>query len=135
MNHYEALGVAPDAPLHEIRQAYLRSVLRSPGDEVDDAARRAAADAWAVLRSAERRAEYDASLVRPPSVPATAEHDDVASRLVSVLPPGVVAISIVLLLVALVLSSGRLLLAALLLLVVGLVSFVVIPLFDIARGR
>ena len=168
VNHYEILGVAPDAPLAAIRQAYLRCVLGGPAaDPEQEARRQAASEAWTVLRSPERRAEYDASILEPataiapigppplpdvlPVVPAEREpsrllpdlptriepavREGMSAKFAALFPPAVVALSVVLLLVALVLGSGPVMLAALLLLVIGFTSYIIIPLFDIARGR
>lgn len=72
--HYEALGIASDAQLEAIRQAYLAVAKANHPDrrQVDDERRRALADAriraanaaWHVLRDPERRAAYDRSLSR-----------------------------------------------------------------------
>lgn len=69
MTHYEVLGVRPTASDAEIRRAYLRLArrhhpdLRAGGaaDGSEDAMRRIN-EAWAVLRSAERRRRYDEDL-------------------------------------------------------------------------
>lgn len=64
LDHYQALGVQPDASPATIRQAYLRLMRahhpdRRPGDP--DAAERArrANQAWEVLGDRARRAAYD----------------------------------------------------------------------------
>jgi hypothetical protein len=72
--HYEALGVAPDADLEAIRQAYLAVAKANHPDrrQADDERRRAIAAtriraanaAWQVLRDPERRAAYDVGLRR-----------------------------------------------------------------------
>jgi curved DNA-binding protein CbpA len=63
-DHYQALGVLPDASAADIRAAYLRLMRehhpdRRPGDAAaEDAARRINA-AWEVLGHSARRASYD----------------------------------------------------------------------------
>jgi len=74
--HYEVLGVAPDAPVDDVRQAYVRLAKANHPDrrQADDPVRKERADAtikaanaaWNALRDPERRAEYDRSL-RPRS--------------------------------------------------------------------
>lgn len=64
MDHYQALGVPPDADREEIRTAYLRLMRRHhPDQRPDDAASgeraRAANAAWEVLGDSARRAAYD----------------------------------------------------------------------------
>jgi hypothetical protein len=70
VTHYEALGVAPDAPADEIRRAYLRLARAHHPDRhaatatpatSDDAERRMRDinAAWAVLGDPAKRAEYD----------------------------------------------------------------------------
>jgi hypothetical protein len=82
VTHYELLGVARDAPVREIRQAYVRRARQAHPDfhTGADAAQRAANEAeirllnqaWAVLGDAEARRRYDDSLglggarARPP---------------------------------------------------------------------
>jgi hypothetical protein len=78
--HYEALGVAPDADLETIRQAYLAVAKANHPDrrQVSDERRRAVADAriraanaaWHVLRDPDRRADYDGGLRRGPGAGA-----------------------------------------------------------------
>lgn len=69
VTHYEVLGVEPDAPVTEIRRAYLDLARRNHPDVVDGS-RRAEAEArmrdltaaWAVLGDARRRSRYDDEL-------------------------------------------------------------------------
>jgi curved DNA-binding protein CbpA len=63
-DHYQALGVPPDADREEIRAAYL-GLMRAyhpdhrPGDERAEDRARAANAAWEVLGDSARRAAYD----------------------------------------------------------------------------
>lgn len=74
MNHYQVLGVATDAPVEEIRQAYLRLARSHHPDLVRDPARQEMAEremrtinhAWATLGDKGRRREYDRGLGLPP---------------------------------------------------------------------
>ncbi|HVX17024.1 MAG TPA: DnaJ domain-containing protein [Acidimicrobiales bacterium] len=202
MNHYEVLGVTPDAPTAEVRRAYLRTVL---GEADDDRARRSdAAEAWAVLRDPAKRAAYDQQLAaeRSPAPPATASDpvptaearadpapagesppapepeptpegtrrvhpplpDEVPhvaaqrepprlardrpgqpsgpdlrparlKRVMDVFPAAIIAIGVLLALAAWLVGSGGLLLFGLLLLAVGVVSFILIPLFENINDR
>jgi curved DNA-binding protein CbpA len=63
-DHYQALGVLPDASPEQIRAAYLRLMRehhpdRRPGDAAAEALSRRANAAWDVLGDAARRASYD----------------------------------------------------------------------------
>jgi curved DNA-binding protein CbpA len=63
-DHYQALGVTPDASEAEIRAAYLRVIRVShpdlrPGDPIAEAQARQANAAWEVLRDSARRGTYD----------------------------------------------------------------------------
>lgn len=66
---YATLGVAPNASLDDIRQAY-ESRLASVGAQ-DDILRMAIKEAWNVLGHAQRRAVYDASLLAAASTSET----------------------------------------------------------------
>jgi len=78
VNHYEVLGVAPDADVGEIRQAYLAAARLAHPDlhENTDGEARLAAEArmrsinlaWGELADPRRRRRYDAAL--DPAVPA-----------------------------------------------------------------
>lgn len=63
-DHYQALGVQPDAGPDEIRAAY-RRLMRThhpdvrPGDGRSEELARTANEAWAVLRDQQRRTSYD----------------------------------------------------------------------------
>jgi curved DNA-binding protein CbpA len=70
-DHYQALGITPDASQAEVRAAYLRVMRdshpdRRPGDAVAADAARAANAAWEVLGSSARRASYDRLRSRRP---------------------------------------------------------------------
>jgi hypothetical protein len=77
VNHYEVLGVAPDADVGEIRQAYLAAARLAHPDlhESTDGEARLAAEArmrsinlaWGELADPRRRRRYDAAL--DPAVP------------------------------------------------------------------
>jgi curved DNA-binding protein CbpA len=71
MSHYDELGVAPTAPLTEVRQAYVALARRYHPDRAGgDAARMQAINAaWETLSDPERRARYDDALA--PSSSAT----------------------------------------------------------------
>jgi DnaJ domain len=79
VTHYDVLGVGVDAPVREIRQAYVRLARESHPDFHADADRatRAAHEAeirrlnqaWAVLGNRESRRRYDESLGLGPEVP------------------------------------------------------------------
>lgn len=63
-DHYDTLGVRPDADRDEIRAAYLTIIRachpdRTPGDEHAADRARAANAAWDVLGDSTRRAAYD----------------------------------------------------------------------------
>lgn len=63
-DHYQALGVRPDAGPEEIRAAYVRLMRANhpdhrPGDAQAAARARAANVAWEILGSSARRAAYD----------------------------------------------------------------------------
>ncbi|MDP9019592.1 MAG: J domain-containing protein [Actinomycetota bacterium] len=81
MTHYEVLGVAPDAPAAEIRQAYVRLARQHHPDYFATAGTgrrgeaeqrmRAINEAWSVLADERRRAAYDrASGLAPPEAEA-----------------------------------------------------------------
>ena len=66
-NHYEVLGVAPDASAAEVRAAYRAKARDHHPDAGGDAARmRQLNAAWRVLGDATRRAAYDRVLARGP---------------------------------------------------------------------
>ena len=66
-NHYEVLGVAPDASAAEVRAAYRAKARDHHPDAGGDAARmRQLNAAWRVLRRPTRRAAYDRVLARGP---------------------------------------------------------------------
>ncbi len=152
MDHYEALGVPRDAPVQQVRQAYLRVVL-SDREGANSHRRREAAAAWAVLRDPAKRAAYDASLAGhregrevlrepnrlPPDQgrPPVAPQDDPgpAERFVAAFPALVIAVAAVVLLVALAVSSSGALLVGLALLAVGVTSFILVPLFAAINDR
>lgn len=66
-DHYQALGVTPDAGAGEIRAAYLRLMRANhpdhrPGDPVAASTARRANAAWDVLRDPTRRGAHDRAL-------------------------------------------------------------------------
>lgn len=66
MNHYELLGVAPDASATEIRDAYRRLArVHHPDAGGADTGMAALNRAWHDLRDPERRRQYDLSLATP----------------------------------------------------------------------
>ena len=73
MTHYDVLGVARDAPVSEVRQAYMALARAHHPDRAggDADAMRAANEAWATLRDPDRRATYDRSLGAAPTTSAT----------------------------------------------------------------
>jgi curved DNA-binding protein CbpA len=76
-NYYEILGVKPNAPAAEVRQAYLRLARERHPDRFHDPAERAQAEAFFkeltaafnTLGNEKGRAEYDVSLSRPKDAP------------------------------------------------------------------
>jgi curved DNA-binding protein CbpA len=63
-DHYQALGITPEASDADVRAAYLRAIRAShpdhrPGDPAAEEAARRANAAWEVLRDSARRASYD----------------------------------------------------------------------------
>jgi DnaJ-like protein len=70
-NHYEVLGVAPDAGAAEVHRAYLAMARRHhPDRDGGDAARmRKVNEAWATLGDPARRHQYDLVLRRPAARP------------------------------------------------------------------
>jgi hypothetical protein len=81
MTHYDVLGVAPSAPIAEVRRAYLALARQHHPDRPggDAATMRAVNDAWTVLGDPGRRATYDRSL-RPTTAPPTAAPTDARVR-------------------------------------------------------
>ena len=82
MTHYEVLGVAPTAPISEVRRAYVALARQHHPDRAGGSAdsMRAVNDAWSTLRDPDRRAAYDLSLGRgrSASAPAPAEPSPVS---------------------------------------------------------
>jgi len=74
VTHYDVLGVAPSAPISEVRRAYvaLARELHPDREGGDAAAMRAVNEAWATLRDPDRRASYDLALGPSPVIPAPA---------------------------------------------------------------
>jgi hypothetical protein len=76
VTHYDVLGVAPSAPVAEVRRAYLALARQHHPDRPggDAATMRAVNEAWTVLGDPGRRASYDRSLrpavSAPPAAPA-----------------------------------------------------------------
>ena len=75
MTHYEVLGVAPTAPIAEVRRAYVALARQHHPDRAggDADSMRAINDAWATLRDPDRRATYDRGLGRGRLTAAPAE--------------------------------------------------------------
>jgi hypothetical protein len=73
MTHYDVLGVAPSAPVAEVRRAYLALARRHHPDRPggDSATMRAINEAWSVLGDPGSRARYDRSLDPAPPSSAT----------------------------------------------------------------
>jgi hypothetical protein len=73
MTHYDVLGVAPSAPVAEVRRAYVALARQHHPDRLggDAATMRAINEAWTVLSDPGRRARYDQSMGTGP-VPPTA---------------------------------------------------------------
>ncbi len=77
--HYDLLGVPPDAPAEQIKQAFRHAIARYHpdkvqhlGDEFQQLAQARAADlttAYKTLTDPERRAEYDRELAEQPTAP------------------------------------------------------------------
>lgn len=76
MNHYERLGVSPQATHAEIRAAYRALARRFHPDRlpsasaVDSTAMHQVNESWRVLSDPVRRADYDRSLRPRPAAPA-----------------------------------------------------------------
>ncbi|MSO87171.1 MAG: J domain-containing protein [Acidimicrobiia bacterium] len=71
MNHYEVLGVAPSAPVAEVRSAYIEQARRHHPDRGGDpGAMRVVNEAWAALSDPGRRAQYDRVIGATAPVPA-----------------------------------------------------------------
>ncbi len=74
MTHYEVLRVAPNAPVAEVRQAYLNQARRHHPDRGGDPkAMRAVNEAWAALSDPGRRALYDLQIGGRPTDPIAAQ--------------------------------------------------------------
>jgi curved DNA-binding protein CbpA len=77
VTHYDVLGVAPSAPVAEVRRAYVALARQHHPDRPggDAATMRAVNEAWTVLGDPGRRARYDRSLhpatSAPPAAPVT----------------------------------------------------------------
>lgn len=70
MTHYDVLGVAPTAPVAQVRQAYVDQARRHHPDRGGDpAAMRAVNEAWAALSDPGRRARYDRSIAAAAPAP------------------------------------------------------------------
>ena len=72
MTHYDVLGVSRNAPISEVRQAYVALAREHHPDRSggDADAMRAVNEAWATLRDPDRRARYDLTLHAAPVTPA-----------------------------------------------------------------
>jgi hypothetical protein len=158
VTHYDVLGVAPTAPMAEVRQAYVRLARRHHPDleHGDDEAMRAINDAWAILRDPERRARYDRGLgedvVGP--APATAhpisDLDDlladladdtplggrvVLPRWLSLIPVGVFAASVATFVVGLLFSSSAALASSVALFLLSCALFLCAPFVALLASR
>ncbi len=95
MNHYERLGVGPDATTAELRTAYRTLARRfhpDAADAPDDACARMVElnEAWSVLSDQYRRRAYD-QLLWPPLPPPPMSAEPVARAVVYEQPPDVEA--------------------------------------------
>ena len=81
MTHYEVLGVSPDAPTAEVRQAYVALARTHHPDRPggDAQAMRAVNEAWTTLRDPGRRALYDLAL-SPLHAPPSADPEPMTWR-------------------------------------------------------
>ena len=72
MTHYDVLGVPRDAPISEVRQAYVALAREHHPDRTggDADSMRAVNEAWATLRDPDRRASYDQTLGVASATPA-----------------------------------------------------------------
>jgi curved DNA-binding protein CbpA len=71
VTHYDVLGVSRNAPISEVRQAYVALAREHHPDRSggDADAMRAVNEAWATLRDPDRRASYDLTLHAVPPAP------------------------------------------------------------------
>lgn len=72
MTHYDCLGVSPGATRSQLRAAYrerMRAAHPDVGGNGDSDAMRALSEAWSVLGSPTRRAEYDRRRLRARPTP------------------------------------------------------------------
>lgn len=98
MNHYDVLGVGPDATAAELRTAYRTLARRfhpdaaDPTDAPDDASTRMVElnEAWSVLSDQDRRRAYD-QRQWPPAPPPPMSSEPVARAVVYQQPPDVEA--------------------------------------------
>ena len=98
MTHYDVLGVPRNAPIREVRQAYVALARAHHPDRSggDADAMRAVNEAWATLRDPARRATYDLTLRPAPVMPASpaaaprerTDHEDLLADLEDDTPLG-----------------------------------------------
>ena len=149
------LGVARDATTEEIRRAWVaRARLLHPdagGD--DDVAVRDANEAWHVLRDPARRLAHDRELGidhgpryayapwEPPPTPLADQVDERPTRasrpgdLFVFVPPALLAAAVACLALGMVMLEPALLVLAIVSFALSIVTFVLTPFVELARGR
>jgi hypothetical protein len=149
------LGVARDATTEEIRRAWVAKarVLHPDAGGEDDAAVRDANEAWQVLRDPARRLAHDRELGidhgprytyapwEPPPTPLADQVDERSTRasrpgdLFVFVPPALLAASVACVALGMVMLEPALLGLAILSFALSIVTFVLTPFVELARGR
>jgi hypothetical protein len=149
------LGVARDATTEEIRRAWVARarVLHPDAGGDDDARMREVNDAWRVLRDPARRLAHDRELGvdhgprytyepwEPPPTPLAEQVDDHAPRasrpgdLFVFVPPALLAAAVACVALGMVMLEPALLVLAILSFALSIVTFVLTPFVELARGR